>query len=83
MAKINISIDDELLRRIDDYADSAYQSRSGLIALACSQLLDQRDAMKAMAKLPDLIKSYANGDLTDDEKKKLEVLETLSASMSL
>ena len=36
--KVNISLDDELMKRLDDYADRNYMSRSGLISLACTQI---------------------------------------------
>lgn len=46
--RINITLDEDLLSRIDDYADSNSLTRSGFIALACSQYLD------AMSKAPAL-----------------------------
>ena len=39
--KVNVSIDEELMARIDRYADENYMSRSGLITLACTQYLNQ------------------------------------------
>ena len=32
--KVQISIDDELVKRVDNYADKNYLTRSGLISLA-------------------------------------------------
>ena len=39
MKRINISIDEELLNKIDSYAKKRYLSRSGLISLALSIFL--------------------------------------------
>ncbi len=38
--KVTISLDDNLLKRIDDYAKKNGVKRSGLISIACSQYLD-------------------------------------------
>ena len=39
MKRINITIDEELLNRIDSYAKQRYLTRSGLISLALSIFL--------------------------------------------
>ena len=39
MKRINITIDEELLNKIDSYAKQSYLSRSGLISLALSIFL--------------------------------------------
>lgn len=39
--KIAISINEGLLERIENYADSNYMSRSGFITLACNNYLTQ------------------------------------------
>ena len=49
--KVQISIDDELLERIDEYADKHYMSRSGFFTLVSTQQLAQEDVLKAMNKL--------------------------------
>ena len=41
--KVNITLDDELMARVDRYADENYMSRSGLISLATTQFLNQYD----------------------------------------
>ena len=40
ITRINITIDDELLNKIDSYAKKRYLSRSGLIAFVLSTYLD-------------------------------------------
>jgi metal-responsive CopG/Arc/MetJ family transcriptional regulator len=46
--KIQISIDDRLLERVDKYADENYMSRSGFASLAMSQYLNQNDMLNLL-----------------------------------
>ena len=39
--KVNVTLDDELMQRVDNYADRNYMSRSGLISIAVTQYLNQ------------------------------------------
>lgn len=43
MAKVQISLDDELLERIDFYAKKTYATRSGLIARVLVEFLDEKE----------------------------------------
>ena len=43
MAKVQISLDDELLERIDFYAKNTYATRSGLIARVLVEFLDEKE----------------------------------------
>ena len=54
MAKVQISIDDGLLARIDDYADSNYMSRSGLITFATNQFLSTAQMVMNISILMDM-----------------------------
>ena len=45
MAKINISIDDELLKKADNFAKKIYTSRSGLISIALVNYMNNQDAI--------------------------------------
>jgi hypothetical protein len=35
--KVTITLDDDLMQRVDAYSDENYMSRSGLISFACTQ----------------------------------------------
>lgn len=74
--KVQVSLDDNLVSRIDNYADANYMSRSGLISLATSQYLNSvemimmvKDMSLAMRKIAD------TGTLDDETMNKLEDLE--------
>ena len=43
MAKVQISLDEELLKRIDFYAEKTYTTRSGLIARVMVEFLDEKE----------------------------------------
>ena len=45
MAKVQISINDNLLKRLDDFADENYTSRSGLIQTAVTEYLNTREVL--------------------------------------
>ena len=79
MAKVQISIDNELLARIDKYADDNYMSRSGLISLATSQFLNQADTIQAIKELSACMrKIVANGTVDHETKEQLEEFEAFA-----
>lgn len=43
--KVQITLDDKLVERLDEYADNNYMSRSGLISFATTQFLNQADCL--------------------------------------
>lgn len=80
--KINISIDDDLLKNIDDYADSHYMSRSGFISFACVQHLQNEnsarigEACHLMARaVMDILQSH---ELSPEAVEKLQDFERLA-----
>lgn len=79
MAKVQISVDDELLKRIDNYSDRNYLSRSGLITLACSQYLNQAEVVTAVKDMALCMRKIADAGTVDDEtQKQLEDFERLA-----
>lgn len=76
--KVNITLNDDLMKRIDNYADENYMSRSGLISLACAQYLNQvevltlvKDMSLAMRKIAD------SGKIDSESMQKLEEFEKM------
>ena len=79
MKKVQISIDEQLLDRIDSYADQTYMSRSGLITLACSQYLNQAEIVYAIKDLSLAMQKIAKDKKIDNKTmEKLEDFERLS-----
>lgn len=81
--KINISLDDELVGRIDNYADAKYLSRSGLISLACSQYLDQAEVILAIKDLSLAMRKIADtGTIDEKSAEQLEDFERIAKMFS-
>ena len=77
--KVQVSLDDALMKRIDDYADENYMSRSGLISLATTQFLNSADVTKAVKDMAVCIRKIADtGEVDDETREQLEDLERLS-----
>lgn len=79
MAKINVSLDDELVERIEAYADSNYMSRSGFISLACTQYLASADIVTAIKALSLACQKIADtGEVDEETQKQLDDYERLA-----
>lgn len=77
--KINISLDDELVKRIENYADNNYMSRSGFISLACTQYLASADVVTAIKSLSLALNKIADSGQVDAEtQQQLEDYERLA-----
>ena len=80
--KVTLTFDARLLEKIDDYADSHYMSRSGMVAYACNQIFIAEQTKKMlvdMNKTLQMIFQRAGSNpeytLSDDERKELEQIE--------
>lgn len=76
--KVGITLDDELLKRIDEYADANYMTRSGLLSLAATQFLTQRQIESAIKDMGLAMRKVADtGKLDPETQEKLEDFERL------
>ena len=74
--KVNITLDEELLQRIESYADENYLTRSGLLTIAASQFLLQAEASRAIVDMSLAMRKIAEtGTVSDDQLKQLEDFE--------
>ena len=79
MAKIQISINDDLLRRVDEYADHTYNTRSGTITLALSQLLASDEVIRAISSMALTMRKISDEGKVDEETmQKLKEFELLA-----
>lgn len=73
--KLNISLDDELVKRADEYADLHYMSRSGLISYVLALFLNKNDADMQVKEIDELFNVIAeNSDVMNDS----DIYEKLS-----
>ena len=68
--KLQISLDDELVARIDNCADKNYMSRSGFISQACVQLLNQTELVSSVNRISYACQKVAETNHLDDETKE-------------
>lgn len=68
--KVQISIDDDLLRRLDGYANKNYMSRSGLVTLACTQFMNTQEAVLAIKDISLAMRKIADSGEIDEESKQ-------------
>lgn len=61
--KLNVTIREDLLERMDDYADNNGMTRSGLIAIAVTQYLNAVEAMPSVNKLLIAMAAVSDGVL--------------------
>ena len=81
--KVNITLDEELLQRIESFADENYLTRSGLITLATSRYLSQVEASRAIVDLSLAIRKIAEtGTITEDQLRELENFERFARMLS-
>lgn len=71
--KLNVTLDDRLVERIEAYADSHYMSRSGLISIACTTFLQSQEVAGAVVDMARCIRKIADKGTVDHET--LEQLE--------
>ena len=77
--KVGITLDDNLVGRIDKYADENYMSRSGLISLACTQYLNSVEVTLAIQEMALCMRKIADSGKVDPETmEQLEDFERLS-----
>ena len=78
MAKVQISIDDNLLARIDKCADDNYTSRSGLISLGMAEYLNTKEVIGLVKDMAFAVRKIADNNVVDyDTLKQLEDFERI------
>lgn len=82
--KVQISLDDNLVARLDEYAEDNYLSRSGCISLALTQYLNQQDVTKAIKDLAFSMRKIADtGKISAEQMEQLEDMERLAKMLSV
>lgn len=72
--KLSVTLREDLIERMDDYADDNAMTRSGLIAVAVTQYLNAMEAMPSMNKLLSsmaaVVDGTFSGQLTPEEAEQ-------------
>jgi metal-responsive CopG/Arc/MetJ family transcriptional regulator len=71
--RINLTLNNELLERVDTFAKSNYMTRSSVVAFACNQLLLQNELSSLLVSMKRAFETIAeNGSCTDEQMKELD-----------
>lgn len=82
MAKVNITMQDELLAWVDEYADANYTSRSGAITMMVNQFKTSKEMAETIKEMNAAIQKLAAGtELTDEEKMQLLGFEQIAKAL--
>lgn len=80
--KVQASLNDDLVKKIDAYAEQNYMTRSGMISFACSQYLLRKELAYSIKEMSFSIKKIAETCSIDDNiMMKLMEFERLSKSL--
>lgn len=81
--KVNVTLDDDLMKRVDDFADRNYMSRSGLVSLALTQYLNSNEMALAVKDMSLCMRKIAdNGNVDHETMEQLEDFERLAKLLS-
>lgn len=71
--KVQITLDDELMKRVDAYADENYMSRSGLLSIAVTQYLNTKEMIGAITRMGIAMEKIADkGEIDEQTRHELE-----------
>lgn len=74
--KVQVSMDNALVQRLDQYADDNYMSRSALVTLALTQFLNAQEVTSAVKDMAICIRKIADtGEVDNETQQKLSDLE--------
>lgn len=74
--KVQVSMDNALVQRVDQYADENYISRSALVTIALTQFLNAQEVTSAVKDMAICLRKIAdNGEIDSDTQQKLCDLE--------
>lgn len=82
--KVQITLDDALMERVDAFADENYMSRSGLLSLAVTQYLNSAEVARAIKDMAVSIRKIAdNGTVDRETMQQLEDFERISKMLAV
>jgi metal-responsive CopG/Arc/MetJ family transcriptional regulator len=77
--KINITVNDLLLEKVDAISEKNFMSRSAFISLCLNEKIKQDEIMEGINLLKEVIKKIKEcGNLDEDDKGKIEKFELLA-----
>lgn len=79
MAKLNITMPDDLLAALDEYVTRNFTTRSGAITLMVNNYLTSQQAVASIRQISTILQQVAAGkELTEEEQMQLDGFSALS-----
>lgn len=86
MAKVAVSIPDELLQSMDVYAKEHFLSRSGFISMCCHQFLQAQELQRVIGAMSDSMTKVADaaeaGTIDDKTMQEFEQFQKLAKAIT-
>ena len=77
--KVQITMDTDLLKAVDQYCDRNYMNRSWMISQACLAAVNQQKMIDAISSLSVTLRAAVEqGNIDDKTRKEIESFEALS-----
>lgn len=77
--KLQITMDSDLLRDVDEYCDSHYMNRSWMISQACLAVVNQQKVIDSIVLLSQSIKKCADNGYVDEATRiEMQNFETMA-----
>lgn len=77
--KVQMSLNDELVKKIDKYVEENYLTRSGFVSIACAQYLAGYELTCAIKEMALCLRKIAdNGTVDAETLRELEDFERLA-----
>lgn len=81
--RVSLTLEEELLKRIDEYAKKNYLSRSGLVSVAVNQYLTTLQVLDSSQKMANAFENLAqSGKFTEEQVKELQDAEKLMNTLT-
>lgn len=78
--KVQITLDGELMKRVDTYAAENYLSRSGLLSIAVTQYLNTKEMIGAITRMGIAMEKIADkGEIDEQTQQELEDFQRMCA----
>lgn len=76
--KVQLSINDELMKKVDEYADANYFTRSSLFTVAVTDYINSKMFLNAMQDFTVAVQQIAEkNEIDEDTKQELKKMEVL------
>lgn len=82
--KVNYSIDDDVVARINENADKLHMSRSCFVSLACCTYMNSLEMQRAVSEMAICMRRIAdNNEIDEQSKSELEHFAALAELLNI